>query len=62
MVKLFTVHYTVASTGERNADTVTANNPKHAEQIVRKAFEGETLHIRKIKFVKPCHVRSFVVY
>ena len=49
MVKLFTVHFTVASTGERRADTVTADNPKHAEQIVRKAFEGETLHIRKIK-------------
>lgn len=53
MVKLFTVHFTIASTGERRADTVTADNPKHAEQIVRKASEGETLHIRKIKFVTP---------
>ncbi len=52
MPKLFTVHFTLTATGERRADTITADDPKHAEQIVRKAFTGQPLAVRKVKFVK----------
>lgn len=52
MPKLFTVHFTLTETDERLADTVTAKNPKEAEQIVRKAYTGQPLALRKVKFVK----------
>ncbi len=52
MPKLFTVHFTLTATGERQADTVTANSPKDAEQLVRKAYAGQPLAVRKVKFVK----------
>lgn len=42
MVKLLTVHYTVASNGERDAE-----NPKHDEQLVRKLSKAKSCMFEK---------------
>lgn len=48
----FTVHYTIAATGEVLSKTVDAKTPDEARRLVAEALKPVVVHSRKIKAKK----------
>lgn len=48
----FTVHYTIAATGEALSKTVDAKTPDEARRLVAEVLKPVVVHFRKIKAKK----------